>query len=342
MKKISWLLIALLISTNALASYVQAPYPLAKGGTNASTKAGAFDSLSPMSALGDIIYGGASGTGTALAAGSDGQVLTLASGIPSWATPSASGTVTSVSVVSANGFAGTVATATSTPAITLTTSITGLLKGNGTAISAATSGTDYSAGTSALATGILKSTTTTGALTIAVAGDFPTLNQNTTGSAASFTGSLVGDVTGTQGATAISASTVTGKLITGFSSGAGTVAASDTILQAINKLDGNTALKQSIKYSVTNGGNAAYTILAADQIVRAGTTLTAGRAYTLDACTSGNVGEYHRIKNPPTQTFNITLTAGGSDTIDNAATYVLLPGDSVDVACGANTVWDIL
>ncbi|MEI8286949.1 MAG: hypothetical protein WCG15_06595 [Actinomycetes bacterium] len=54
-----------------------------------------------------------------------------------------SGTVTSASVVSANGFAGTVATATTTPAITLTTTITGLLKGNGTAISAATANTDY-------------------------------------------------------------------------------------------------------------------------------------------------------------------------------------------------------
>ena len=53
------------------------------------------------------------------------------------------GTVTSVSVVSANGFAGTVATATTTPAITVKTSITGLLKGNGTAISAATASTDY-------------------------------------------------------------------------------------------------------------------------------------------------------------------------------------------------------
>lgn len=99
------------------------------------------------------------------------------------------GSVSTVSVTSANGFAGTVATATSTPAITISTSVTGLLKGNGTAISAATSGTDYSAGTSALATGILKSTTTTGALTIAVAADFPTLNQNTTGSAATLTSS---------------------------------------------------------------------------------------------------------------------------------------------------------
>ena len=55
---------------------------------------------------------------------------------------SGSGTVTSASVVSANGFAGTVATATTTPAITLTTSITGLLQGNGTAIAAAVAGTD--------------------------------------------------------------------------------------------------------------------------------------------------------------------------------------------------------
>lgn len=53
------------------------------------------------------------------------------------------GTVTSASIVSANGFAGTVATATTTPAITVSTSITGIVKGNGTAISAAISGTDY-------------------------------------------------------------------------------------------------------------------------------------------------------------------------------------------------------
>ena len=58
------------------------------------------------------------------------------------------GTVTSVSVVSANGLAGTVATATTTPAVTLSTTVTGVLKGNGAAISAATSGTDYAPATS--------------------------------------------------------------------------------------------------------------------------------------------------------------------------------------------------
>jgi hypothetical protein len=98
------------------------------------------------------------------------------------------GSVTTVSVVSANGFAGTVANPTTTPSITLTTSISGMLKGSSSALVAATAGTDYSAGTSALATGILKSTTTTGALSIAVAADFPTLDQNTTGTAANVTG----------------------------------------------------------------------------------------------------------------------------------------------------------
>src|ERR1035437_4947151 len=42
-----------------------------------------------------------------------------------------------------------------------------------------------------------------------------TLNQNTTGTAASFTGNLSGDVTGPQGTTAISSAIVTGKLLTG-------------------------------------------------------------------------------------------------------------------------------
>jgi hypothetical protein len=54
----------------------------------------------PMSAGGDIIYGGASGTGTRLAKGSDGQVLTLASGLPTWATAASGSSTTSTEWVS--------------------------------------------------------------------------------------------------------------------------------------------------------------------------------------------------------------------------------------------------
>jgi len=58
-----------------------------------------------------------------------------------------SGTVTSLSIVSANGLAGIVANPTTTPAVTLSTTITGILQGNGTAISAYTGGNLTDVGT---------------------------------------------------------------------------------------------------------------------------------------------------------------------------------------------------
>lgn len=72
--------------------------------------------------------------------------------------PGGSGTVTSVSVVTANGFAGSVANATTTPAITLTTTVSGVLKGNGTAISQATAGTDYVAPGAITTSGLTQAT----------------------------------------------------------------------------------------------------------------------------------------------------------------------------------------
>ena len=87
-------------NTTGNASNVTGTVAIANGGTGATSKAAAFDALSPMTTAGDMIYGGTSGTGTRLAKGSDGQVLTLASGIPSWSSPSAgitgSGTVNSI------------------------------------------------------------------------------------------------------------------------------------------------------------------------------------------------------------------------------------------------------
>jgi len=82
-------------------------------------------------------------------------------------TPSSYGTVTNVSVSSSNGFAGTVANSTTAANITISTTVTGVLKGNGTAISAATAGTDYLAPPSG--TSLLKANAG-GALANAVAG----------------------------------------------------------------------------------------------------------------------------------------------------------------------------
>ena len=74
------------------------------------------------------------------------------------------------------------------------------------------------------------------------------VGTNITGTATAFTASnvttnanLTGEVTSVGNAATLTNSAVIGKVITGYTSGAGTVAATDTLLQAIQKLNGNTA-----------------------------------------------------------------------------------------------------
>ena len=114
---------------------------IANGGTGQTTASAAFNALSPITTTGDLILGNGTNSATRLAIGANTYVLTSNGTTASWAAP-ASGGVTAVSVTSANGFAGTSSGGT-TPALTLSTTITGILKGNATAISAATAGTDY-------------------------------------------------------------------------------------------------------------------------------------------------------------------------------------------------------
>lgn len=66
-------------------SYSGTALPIANGGTNATSKSGAFDSLSPMTTAGDLIVGGASGTGTRLA-GSTGVLHSTGAATPTWGT----------------------------------------------------------------------------------------------------------------------------------------------------------------------------------------------------------------------------------------------------------------
>jgi hypothetical protein len=190
------------------------------------------------------------------------------------------GSVLSVSVVSANGFAGTVATATSTPAITLTTSITGLLKGNGTAISAAASGTDYGPATSALATGIVKSTTGTGAHTIATVG-----TDYSVGTSALATG-IIKSTTGT---------------------GALSVATSGTDYSA-----GTSALGTGIVKSTTATGALTIAVAGDFPTLNQSTTGNAATATTLTGVLSGALGG-SGVANTGT-----TLTRGGNVTFSGA------------------------
>jgi hypothetical protein len=104
--------------------------------------------LSSYPTNGQLLIGNTAGQKYDLRTLTAGTGITITNGAGSITIAGTGGTVTSVSVVSANGFAGTVANSTTTPAITLRTTITGILKGNGTAISAAVSGTDYAPATS--------------------------------------------------------------------------------------------------------------------------------------------------------------------------------------------------
>lgn len=117
-------------NTTGTAAGLSSTLAIASGGTGQTSANAALNALLPSQS------------------GQSGNVLTTNGTNTSWITASGTGTVQSVSVVSTNGFAGTVANATTTPAITLTTSVTGVLKGNGTSISAASSGTDYAPATS--------------------------------------------------------------------------------------------------------------------------------------------------------------------------------------------------
>jgi len=130
-----------------------------------------------------------------------------------------SGTVTSVSVATANGFAGSVATETTTPAITVRTTITGILQGNGTAVSAATttgSGSVVLATSPILVTPALGTPTAligtniTGTASALTAGSVTT-NANLTGAVTSSgNATVLGSFTSSQLATALTDETGTG------------------------------------------------------------------------------------------------------------------------------------
>jgi hypothetical protein len=86
------------------ASGISGTVPIANGGTGQTTAAAAFNALNPMTTTGDIIYEASASTAARLPVGSTGQVLTVAGGIPSWATPATgAGTITVTDFTATSG-----------------------------------------------------------------------------------------------------------------------------------------------------------------------------------------------------------------------------------------------
>lgn len=243
-------------------------------------------------------------------------------------TAAGSGTVTSVSVVTANGFAGTVANATTTPAITLTTTVTGILQGNGTAISAATTGNLTDVGTDGI--------TITGG-TGAVLGSGTSISQH------------VADATHNGYLSSTDWTTFNNK-------GSGTVTSVSGTLNRITSTGGATpVIDISASYvgqtSITTLGTVTTGTLSTGAII-GGVTMTLGSDAAYDVYYRGATGVLTRLANGTTGQFLSANTGaaptwgtpagtGANTALSNLAAVAintsLLPGADDGAALGSTT-----
>lgn len=253
---------------------------------------------SPLTTKGDLF--GYDTSANRIPVGSNGSVLTADSsqalGVK-WATVTGTGTVTSVTSADANA---TVANTTTTPVITIVSApkwaTARNLAGNSTDGSAnvtfankfivqGTTDTGLSAAQflGALTTGIVKNTTTTGVLSIAVAADFPTLNQNTTGNAATVTtnANLTGAITSVGNATSLgsfSSAALAAALTDETGSGVAVFGSSPTIdsinLTGTSVWNGSTSGATTLRASAIAGSTALVLPAANDTLVGRATTDT--------------------------------------------------------------------
>ena len=179
--------------------------------TSITTTSASSGFANPMTTAGDLIVGGTSGAAGRLGIGSAGQVLTVVSGAAAWTTLATGGTVTSASVVTANGVSATVANATTTPAFTFTLDVItpSSVAATGTVTGSNLSGTNTGdqtniTGTSANVTGIVavanggtgastltglvKGTGTTAMVSATAGTDYVVPSGSITGTAANITG----------------------------------------------------------------------------------------------------------------------------------------------------------
>jgi hypothetical protein len=357
------MLLALLLAftTTAQAAYVQTPYPIGKGGTGLST----------VPSAGQILIGNAGGTAYALALMS-GDATLAASGVLTIANSAI--TSAKMANMAAHTYKGNNTGSTAAPAdVTstqltadlnaFTTSLQGMapasgggtsnfLRADGTwAAPPAGSGTVTSVAASVPSVLSISGSpiTTSGTLAITYSGTaLPVANGGTNSTTALNNNRFMVS----SGSAIVEAAAVTANSAVASDSNGLPVASSTTATElgfvhnVTSAIQTQLNVKQALAFSVTDGGNTAYTIASApaDQHVRDTTTLTANRAYTLPVCNASNIGERHEVKNLSAQTFQIILTAAGSDNIDGSATLALNPGDSVPVICAAFAsagTWDI-
>jgi hypothetical protein len=274
---------------------------------------------------GQLLIGNSTGntlTKASLTAGSGVTITPGAGSIQIAFTGPGSGSVTSVSVESANGFAGTVATATSTPAITLSTSITGVLKGNGTAISAATAGTDYLAPPSG--TALLKANSG-GALANATAGT----DYVASGTATTFTATQT--FSGSSSTTAIVLNDAAEVATVSATAATGTINY-DITTQSVLYYTSNASANWTVNFRGSSG-TSLNTLMSTGQsmtvafLVTQGSTAYYNSAVQVDGTTSGVT----------TRWLGGAPTAGNASGIDSYRYLIIKTGSATFTVLASNT-----
>ena len=234
---------------------------------------------------------------------------------------SGSGTVTAVSVASANGFAGS-SSGGATPALTLSTSITGVLKGNGTAISAAAAGTDYLAPPSG--TAILKANSG-GALANATAGT----DYVAPGTATTFTATQT--FSGTSSAQAIILNDAAEVATVSATAATGTINY-DITTQSVLYYTSNASANWTVNFRASSG-TSLDTLMSTGQsmtvafLVTQGSTAYYNSAVQVDGTTSGVT----------TRWLGGAPTAGNASGIDSYRYLIIKTGSATFTVLASNT-----
>ena len=302
-------------NTTGTASNVTGIVALINGGTGtaAASANAAFNALSPMTTAGDIIYENATPAAARLAIGSSGQVLTVSAGLPVWSTPpTPTAYVSSVALAdSTNIFNITGSPITSSGTLTLSS-----LKSQ--AANSFFAGPNGSSGAPTFRTIVAADLPSLSGIYLALAGGTMSgaidmgsnkitslANGTASGDAVNFSqldtkldkalaqnhifvgsaGGVATDVAMSgeasivaSGAVTLSNAAVIAKVLTGYAAAAGTVSASDSILVAIEKIDGNDALKLPLAGGTMSGNIA----MGGNKVTGLGAPTTNGDALRYD------------------------------------------------------------
>jgi hypothetical protein len=130
-----------------------------------------------------------------------------------------------------------------------------------------------------------------------------------------------GDVTSVGNATTLTNAPVIAKVLTGYVSGSGTVSAADSILSAIQKLNGNDALKAPIASPTFTGTVTAPTLAA--------TTIN---AFTLGGTVSGGGNQINNI------VIGNTTPLAGTFTTLNSNAHTIASGQNLTLSAGSGII----